>query len=368
MTTSASTIAIRQAAKRVGHQTMRFETAPAVVAAASIVGPREGQGPLGRYFETILEDERYGERCWEQAESRILKDAANAVLGQAGWKEEELDALFSGDLLNQTSASNFAARNTQMPFLGLFAACATIAEGLLLGASLIEAGLAARVIAAASSHHEAAERQYRYPNEFGAQRPMTAQWTATAAGAIALGLPADGDGSGGSGASPGPGAAGGQPTYLPRITFATIGKVVEMGQKDPYDMGTAEVPAAWDTLTAHFQETGRDLAYYDLILTGDLARIGSEIFREGMRRRGLDVSGRHMDCGVILYRPGQDVHAGGSGAGCAASVLASYILKEMRAGRFRRVLFIGTGSLHNPVSIQQGEPIPTIAHAVAIEA
>ncbi|MBE3576665.1 MAG: stage V sporulation protein AD [Limnochordales bacterium] len=363
---TGNAIAIRQASKRLGHQTMRFETAPAVVASASVVGLREGQGPLGRYFETILEDERYGERCWEQAESRILKEAVNTALGLAGWKEDELDALISGDLLNQISASNFASRNTQMPFLGIFSACATIAEGLLLAATLLEAGVAARVIAAASSHHEAAERQFRYPNEFGAQRPMTAQWTATAAGAIALGLPADGGGGAGWGAAAD--GSTGEAQLLPRITFATVGKVVEMGQKDPYDMGTAEVPAAWDTLLAHFRETGRDPAYYDLILTGDLARIGSEIFREGMRRRGLDVSSRHMDCGVLLYRPEQDVHAGGSGAGCAASVLASYILKEMRKGRFRRVLFVGTGSLHNPVSIQQGEPIPTIAHAVAIEA
>lgn len=348
----ASMIPVQAAAKRLGHQSMRFETAPAIVASASVVGPREGQGPLGRYFETVLEDERYGERCFEQAESRILKDAVNAALGAAGWQETELDALLSGDLLNQTVASNYAVRNTKMPFLGVFAACATIAEGLLVGASLLEAGLAARVVAAASSHHEAAERQYRYPNEFGAQRPPTAQWTATAAGAVALGVPATGRETAG----------------LPRITYATIGRVVDYGQKDPYDMGTAEVPAAWDTLVAHFRETGRDPAYYDLIVTGDLARIGSEIFREGMRRRGLEVGSRHVDCGVLLYRPEQDVHAGGSGAGCAASVLASYILKEMRAGRFRRVLFIGTGSLHNPVSIQQGEAIPVIAHAVAIEA
>lgn len=351
------------APRHLGHQTLHWDCAPAVIASASIGGPMEGAGPLGPYFDTILEDNRYGERCFEQAESKILRDAVRSAAGQAGWQLAEVDALLAGDLLNQIVSSNYAVANTPLPLLGLFSACATIAEGLIVGASLLEAGVAARVVAAASSHHEAAERQYRYPVEFGAQRPVTAQWTATAAGAIALGVPDPAVAA----ASQTSGAATGV-SRLPRLTYATIGKVVDMGIKDPYDMGTAEVPAAWDTATVHFQETGRDPAYYDLIVTGDLARIGSEIFREGMRRRGLDVSSRHVDCGVLLYRAEQDVHAGGSGAGCAASVLAGYLLKEMRAGRFRRMLFIGTGSLHNPIALQQGQNIPSIAHAVAMEA
>jgi stage V sporulation protein AD len=334
------------AEKRLGKQTLRLSSPPSMISNASIVGPKEGQGPLAQYFDCVLKDDYYGEDSWEKAESKMLKEAVKDAIKGSGRSNANINFMFAGDLLNQIVSSSFAARDLKIPFIGLYGACSTMAESLCMGSLLIDGGFADAVVCATSSHFSSAERQYRFPLEQGVQRPPYAQWTVTGAGAAVLAESGNG----------------------PYITHVTIGKVLDFGVKDANNMGAAMAPAAVDTITTHLNETGRSPLYYDLIITGDLGNIGKAILLDIMQKEGFDIQKVYNDCGSIIFDgERQDTHAGGSGCGCAAVVLNGYIAKEMKRGSINKVLLIATGALLSPTTTWQGESIPSIAHAVAIE-
>ena len=331
--------------KKLGRQTAALQHPPSVAGYASVVGKKEGQGPLAHTFDHISQDDTFGERSWEKAESAMQKLALAAALSKAGLSVSALDYLLAGDLLNQCIGSGFAVRGQDVPFFGLYGACSTMAESLSLAAMLLDGGYGAHIAAMTSSHFCSAERQYRTPLEYGGQRTPTAQWTVTGSGCVIL-------------SQDGPG---------PYITHVTTGKVVDKGIKDAANMGGAMAPAAYQTLRAHFQDTGRKPADYDLIVTGDLGRLGRDIVADWFRRDGT-VLNNLSDCGTLVYDlEKQDVHCGGSGCGCSAVVLAGLLLGGMASGRWERILFCGTGALLSPTSTQQGESIPAICHAVALE-
>lgn len=332
--------------KRLGKQTLRLSSPPSMISNATIVGPKEGEGPLSQYFDTVLKDDYFGEDSWEKAESKMLKEAVKNAIKVSGKSSTNINFMFAGDLLNQIVSSSFAARELQIPFVGLYGACSTMAESICMGSLLLDGGFAEAVVCATSSHFSSAERQYRFPLEQGVQRPPSAQWTVTGAGAAVL-------------------AEGGNGPY---ITHLTIGKVLDFGIKDANNMGAAMAPAAVDTITAHLSETGRSPEYYDLIVTGDLGNVGKAITLDMMQKEGFDVTKVYNDCGSMIFDgERQDTHAGGSGCGCSAVVLNGYIAKEMKKGNINRVLFVATGALLSPTTTWQGESIPSIAHAVAIE-
>lgn len=334
------------ALKKNGLQTVWFQNPPVIISTASIVGSREGEGPLGKTFDKVVQDSYYGESTWEKAEQRMMLDAMKKALQKANLVESDIDFILAGDLLNQIISANFTARAMAIPFLGLYGACSTMYEGLALGAMLIDGGFADRILVAASSHYSTAERQFRFPTELGVQRPMTAQWTVTGAGAVLLAR----EGSG------------------PVITHATIGKVIDMGQGDPTDMGSAMAPAAADTITRHLQDTARNPDYYDLIITGDLGAFGKKLTEQLVTQSGYEISDRFTDCGILVYNGSQDVHAGGSGCGCSAVVTCGYLMERLKTGVYKRFMGVGTGALLSPCSVQQGETVPGIGHAVVIEA
>ncbi len=333
------------AIKKIGLQTLKLQNSPSLIATATIVGPKEGQGPLAKYFDLILNDDIYNEKSWEKAEKKMLKEAIEMAVKKSNLPNSNIDFLIAGDLLNQIISAGFAARELGFPFLGVYGACSTIAESIGLASILIDGGFADNVVAATSSHFCTAERQFRYPLEQGNQRPPTAQWTVTGAGATVIS----------------------SKPKNPRITHITIGKVVDMGTVDANDMGTAMAPAAVDTIIRHFQDTQRPLDYYDLIVTGDLASIGKDIAEDMLKQKGYDISNRYSDCGIMIFSPDQDVHAGGSGCACAATVTCGYLYKEMLNSTFNKILVVATGALLSTTSTQQGETIPCIAHAISIE-
>ncbi|OXT07611.1 stage V sporulation protein AD [Thermoanaerobacterium thermosaccharolyticum] len=332
------------AQKKMGLQTVKFANPPSIISSGTIVGPKEGQGPLKDYFDMILTDDTYGEKSWEKAECKMFQDSVNLALKKASLNINDIDYLIGGDLLNQIITSSFAARQFNVPTFGLYGACSTMAEGLSIGSMLIDGGFADYVIVTTSSHFSTAERQYRFPLEQGVQRPFTAQWTVTGSGSSLLS-------STGSG---------------PYITHVTTGKVVDLGMKDANNMGAAMAPAAADTIITHFNDTGFTINDYDLIITGDMARVGKSILMELLNKDGLNIEDKYKDCGIEIYDESQDVHSGGSGAGCSAVVLNGWLLSQIKNGTFNRVLFIATGALLSPTSTQQGESIPGIAHAVTI--
>ncbi|AVX20346.1 stage V sporulation protein AD [Carboxydocella sporoproducens DSM 16521] len=331
--------------KKIGKQTIQFANPPVILATATTAGPMEAKGPLGTYYSLTYPDQLIGQKSWEQAERKMLKDAVELAISHSRLTVMDIEFLLAGDLLNQIITANFAARDLGIPLIGLYGACSTMALGLALGAMIIDGGFARHLVVAASSHYDTAERQYRYPTELGTQRPMTAQWTVTGAGAMVLG-------------------AVGEGLY---ITHATIGKVMDLGQDNPNDMGSAMAPAVADTILTHFGDTGRSPADYDLIISGDLASIGKALCERILKEAGFDVTNKYTDAGILVYDPIQDVHAGGSGCGCSAIVWGSWLYQEMLEGRFKRVLLVGSGSLHSPISVQQGETIPGIGHAIAVE-
>lgn len=332
-------------AKKRGQQSIVFDNPPALTGWAALVGPKEGQGPWGKYFDWSLEDYLFGEESWEKAESKMLREAVKLAVRKRNFDPADIEVLLAGDLLNQIVSSSFAARELQIPYLGLYGACSTMAEALLISAMTMDGGYFDRVVAAACSHHFTAERQFRYPTEQGVQKSATSQWTATGAGAVLL----EERGSG------------------PHITRATIGKVIDMGQTDANDMGTAMAAAAADTIRIHLTDLGLATDYYDLIVTGDLGQVGMAIAQQLFIRDGLAPPPSYSDCGVLLYDPDQAVGAGGSGCGCSASMLCGPLLKKMTDGEIHRLLLVATGALMSPVTSFQGETIPCIAHAVAIE-
>ena len=356
MAAASTSLGLAQAAGQAGGEpgqgpragrTLRFRQA-VVTATAALAGPTEGRGPLGGAFDEVLPDHLLGEASWERAERKMLARAVERLAAKEGLRVTDYDVLLAGDLLNQTVASSYAARDLDLPFLGLFNACATFAEGLGLAAALCELGACRRAVVAVSSHHDAAERQYRFPTELGNQRPPTAQWTATGAVAVAVAREE---------AAP----------ALARLEAFTPGRVVDLGVRDPFHMGAAMAPAAADTLAVHLGDLGRGPDAYDAVCTGDLGRVGLALLRRLLREAGVDLP--HLeDAGVQLYDPRhQDVHAGGSGAACSALVFAARLLPRLRAGG-RRVCLCGTGSLHSLTTYQQGESIPGIAHAVSLAA
>lgn len=342
---------------KIGKQTLVFHNEPNLIGAAAVVGTKEGQGPMGKWFDVILKEDTYGEKTWEKSESKMLKKAILLALENAGRTKEQLDTILSGDLINQLMSSSFMARDLQIPFLGLYGACSTMTESLVLGAVLIDGGYAENVVAAASSHYCTAERQFRMPLEHGNQRPPSAQWTATGAGSMILS----------NQKRSGQQMICGMPAKDLIVTHATIGKIVDAGIKDVNQMGAAMAPATMDTILQHLKDIGREPSYYDVILTGDLGIIGKKILKDLMNKQGIDLTTGYDDCGAMMYKEEQDVHGGGSGCGCSASIFCGRIFKEMRQGSVQRALLISTGALLSTISSQQGESIPGIAHAIAVE-
>ena len=332
--------------ERIGRRTLRFTDPPRILSHAAAVGKKEGEGPLSGRFDFVTQDDRMGQKSWELAESELQKTAIRTALQKAGMQKSDLDMILAGDLLNQCTGSFLASMQSDVPYLGQYGACSTMAQGLALGACLVEGGAARRLVASASSHFCSAERQYRFPLAYGGQRTPTAQWTATAAGAAVLG----GQGSG----------------HI-RITHALFGKMVEMGVKDANNMGAAMAPAAYDTLSTLLADLGAQPADFDCIVTGDLGHVGADILLTLLREDKIDLSPVYSDCGSLLFGDGQDAHAGGSGCGCSAAVLCGPLLRDMQAGKIRRLVFAGTGAMMSPTSVQQGQPIAGICHAVVIE-
>ena len=332
--------------KRLGPQTVSLQNPVNIVDTASIVGKKEGEGPLASYFDYILEDEYWGEKSFEKTESKILYETINRVIQKSNKTTSNINYILAGDLLNQCISSAYAIRDTNIPFLGLYGACSTMVESLCVGSMLVDGGFANNVIAVTSSHFCTAERQFRFPLELGSQRPPTAQWTVTGSGAAVL----SNEGNG------------------PKITTITTGKIVDMGIKDANNMGAAMAGAAVDTIYAHFNETGRNVDYYDLIVTGDLGHIGLDLTNEMLNKLGVNIEKKYTDCGVLIFdKEKQDTHAGGSGCGCCATVFAGYLFKKLMAKELNRILLIATGALMSTTALQQGESIPGIAHAISIE-
>lgn len=345
-------------------QTLVFKNKPYIIGAYSFGGEKEGKGPLREWFDDCLRDDSYDENTWEKSESKMLKTAMLEAAKRSGKNHDEIGAILSGDLLNQLMSSSFMARDMHIPFLGMYGACSTMTESLILGSVLVDGKYSDNVITGASSHYCTAERQFRMPLEHGNQRPPSAQWTATAAGAMVLSsvkqeesMEADCNGEM-------------VKHKQVRVECGTIGKVIDAGVKDANQMGSAMAPAAVDTLLNHLEDTGRKLEYYDLVLTGDLGFVGKDIMKDLLKDAGIDVIALdeiYDDCGAMIFEPRQDVHSGGSGCGCSASIISGYVYKKMRRGDIKRALVMSTGALLSTISPFQGESIPGIAHAVSLE-
>lgn len=341
--------------KRLGNQSVIFSDPPYILAGKTIVGKTEGQGPLGRQFDTVLEDDLWEQKTWEQAERKMYEQSVRSSIQASALQPEQVQLLLGGDLLNQIISANFAARALGIPFLGLYGACSNMSEALLIGSMLLDGGFVENAVCATCSHFSTAERQYRTPLELGTQRTPSAQRTVTGAGATTLCVRREDAEKAG---------------MLPclRITGGTIGKVVDMGVTDANNMGAAMAPAAVDTIAMHLSDTRQDPERFDLFITGDLGTLGLELTKELLMEKGFDLAGRIIDCGCEIYdRDKQDVDAGGSGCGCSAIVLNAHILPNMRKGAYQKVLFVATGALLSTASALQGESIPGIAHAVVIE-
>ena len=329
--------------QKCGRQSFRLDQPPVITAWASVAGKKESEGPLCAYFDVTNKDAYFGQKTWEQAEKQMQATALQTLSEKAKLPQTDFDVVFSGDLLNQCIGSSFTLRNAGIPHLGLYGACSTMAESLLMASMAVGGGFFHNAVAMTSSHFASSERQYRFPLGYGGQRTPTAQWTVTGSGAALVCSKGNG----------------------PRITACTVGTVTDLGIKDANNMGAAMAPAAYDTLSAHFRETNTTPANYDLILTGDLGQLGHEIVTEFFLQDGIDMRHNYQDCGLLLYdRKKQDMHAGGSGCGCAASVLNGYLLRGMRQKKWNRILFAPTGALLSPTSTFQGESIPSICHAV----
>ena len=325
-----------------------IETKCGVLGAASVVGKLEKSGPLGSFFDLHSSDDRFSQKTWEKAEAEMQRLSLNTALAKAQLREEDIGAIFAGDLLNQCIGASYGLKDFTVPYFGLYGACSTAAEGLMLSSLLVSGGAFSRAAAVASSHNCTAERQYRSPIEYGAQRTPTAQWTVTGAGAFVVG-------------------SAEEASVL--VEGVMPGIVVEKGIRDAANMGAAMAPAAADTLLRFFADNERRPDDFDLIVTGDLGYEGGAILCELMRMEGISIDKTYNDCGMMIYnRETQDTHAGGSGCGCSAAVLGSYLLPKLAGGELRRVLFIGTGAMMSPQSIQQGQYIPAVAHLVSLVA
>ena len=327
-----------------GRQSFRFQNSPSVLSSAAVGGKKESEGPLAAYFDVLNPDTTFGEKTWEKAESKMQETALTLAEQKARLRHCDLDVIFAGDLLNQCVGSNFSLRETLIPFFGLYGACSTMGESLLLSAMAVDGGYARRAAALTSSHFAGAERQYRFPLGYGGQRTPTAQWTVTGSGCMIL----DRDGPG------------------PYLCSATAGHIVDYGIRDANNMGAAMAAAAYHTIRAHFDDLHLTPEDYDLILTGDLGSLGRSIVEDFFARDGVRLGLRYNDCGCMIYdAKKQDVHAGGSGCGCSAVTLCGYVMRMFRERSVKNVLFCATGALLSPLSTQQGESVPGICHAVS---
>ena len=328
-----------------GKQSFFLPEKPVITAWAAVAGKKEKEGPLGHEFDLTKTDGHFGQKTWEQGEKRMQQLALETLARKANLKQTDFGLVFSGDLLNQCIGSSFTLRNTGIPHLGLYGACSTMAESLLLASMTVAGGFSDRVVAMTSSHFASSERQYRFPLGYGGQRTPTSQWTVTGSGAALVCR----DGKG------------------PKIEAATIGTVTDLGIKDANNMGCAMAPAALATIHAHFDDCSTSDSDFDLIVTGDLGRTGKEALLALARKEGLCLGGKLVDCGCMVFDlEKQDVHSGGSGCGCSAITLCSHLLNRLESGKLKRILFCGTGALLSPTSTQQGLPIPGVCHAVSI--
>lgn len=330
---------------KIGRSTYKYENPPAVLSFASVAGRKEGQGPYGNCFDRIENDEYFGQSTWESAESELFRETVALAIEKGNFPRDRIDLLVSGDLLNQCTATGYAARKLNIPYLGLYGACSTMAESLFVASAMVSGG-AERVVAATSSHFCGSEKQFRFPLEYGSQRPPSSQWTVTASGAVILGREGEG----------------------PFITHATAGKVIDAGICDANNMGCAMAPAFCDTVARHFEALNSTPADYDMIFSGDLGHLGKKVAIDLLREEyDIDLSINYDDCGCMIFdNKRQDVHSGGSGCGCSASMLAGYIIPQMRQKHFHRILFVATGALMSPTLSLQGESIPSVAHAIEL--
>ena len=338
--------------QKLGKASIRLERPVYIQNSASIVGTKEGQGPLGLLFDKTGSDDMFGCKTWEEAECTLQKEAVGLALEKAGLRPEDISYIFAGDLLGQSMATSFGISSYQIPLFGVYGACSTCGETLTLGAMSIAGGFADRVVCVTSSHFASAEKEFRFPLDYGSQRPLSATWTVTGSAAFVLtGEP-----------------AGGGRKARARISSMTVGKVVDYGLKDSMNMGACMAPAAASTLERHFVDFAGRPEDYDKIITGDLGKVGQRVLIDLLRKKGIDISDQHMDCGIEIFDAGsQDTHAGGSGCGCSAVTLSAYILKQLEEGNWKKVLFMPTGALLSKTSFNEGMSVPGIAHAVVIE-
>ena len=331
--------------KKIGKQTIKFDNPPTIKQCYSVVGPKEQNGPLCKYFDITIDDEFWGEKTWEKAESKMIRECVNGVISKSEVAHSDIDLIFAGDLLNQCASSCFGLRESNVPFFGIFGACSTFVEGLSLSAICTES-FAKNILCATSSHFCSAEKQFRFPLELGNQRPQSSQWTVTGSGASIIAKEGEG----------------------PYITHITMGKIIDLGIKDANNMGAAMAPAFADTLITHFKDTGRNPSYYDAIYSGDLGYIGKDIAIDICLSEGYNIKSNYNDCGVLIFdKETQDTHSGGSGCGCIASVFSGYIFKKLKNKNLKKILIVATGALMNTTTSQQGESIPGIAQLISIE-
>lgn len=337
----------------VGEQSIEFGISPYILEYASICGSKEGQGPLKDEFDEVYEDDMFGCDTWEKAESALQEKTVNLLLKKSGYKNSDIRYMFAGDLLGQLIASTFGLLNFEIPFFGLYGACSTMGESLSLGSMTIAGGYADKVITLASSHFASAERTFRFPLEYGNQRPYSATWTVTGCGAVVLGKGDD---------------ENNKERAKAKIRGVTTGKIVDFGVKDSMNMGACMAPAAADVIQKNLADFGYKAEEYDKIITGDLGYIGQKILIDLLKAVEIDISSNHMDCGIEMFdSEAQDTHAGGSGCGCSASVLCGYILGKIRRKEWKKVLFVPTGAMLSPISFNEGQSVPGVAHAVIIE-
>lgn len=329
---------------RKGRNTFVFKDMPSILSFSSTVGKKEGEGPLGGCFDVVEEDSHFGKETWEQAECEMLMQTVKHAIKKAGLKPEDINCVFSGDLINQCLSTSYGLRSLEIPFLGIFGACSTMAEGLLI-ASVFSSACEGKFCAATSSHFSTAERQFRLPLSYGGQRTPSAQWTCTASGSVVV-------------SSKG---------TAPFVSAVSIGKIVDLGINDANNMGAAMAPAAANTIKTYLEDTGLNPEDFDYIVTGDLGTVGSKLLHELLLKDNIDITKQHKDCGVMMFDiENQDVHAGGSGCGCSASILCGYFLPKVMSGEIQNMIFAATGALISPAALQQGETIPSISHLVHI--
>lgn len=334
---------------QLGKQSAGLDAPVYINSSASIVGKKEGEGPLGLLFDMVGEDDMFGCESWEEAESSLQKDAVYMALGKAEKKPEEMRFIFAGDLLGQSIATSFGIMHYGIPLLGVYGACSTCGESLTLGSMAVAGGFADQVVCVTSSHFASAEKEFRFPLGYGNQRPLSATWTVTGSGAFVLGKEKE-------------------QKARARITGLTVGKIVDYGLKDSMNMGACMAPAAASTIAQHLEDFGRQPEEYDKIITGDLGSVGQTVLLDLLRERGYDIADRHMDCGMEIYdAESQDTHAGGSGCGCSAVTLSAYILKQLEEKNWKKVLFVPTGALLSKTSFNEGQTVPGIAHGVVLE-